>query len=382
MQISYTKQSISYSDINEVTNALKSKFITQGPLVNIFEKKLKKRFKCKNVVVVNNGSSALILAGKVLNWKRGDYIAVPPITFLSSVNAIEHLGARPLFIDINMKDYCMDADKLEEKLKKDKYKKIKSAIITDYGGQPADWKKFLRLKKKYGIKLINDNCHAIGSRIDNNSGYACKYADITTLSFHPAKAITTGEGGAVLSNDKNLYHRLKLLRSHGIERKEKKYWSYKMNELGYNFRLPDINCALGISQLKRLDKFIIKRRKIAKIYDNFFSKYDIFQIPKNISHNFNSYHLYPLLINFKKIKISKDFVIKKFLKFKIKLQVHYIPVNSQPFYQKRYSFKKKDFRNSIMFYDQELSLPIYNDLSKKNINFFLSTCKKIFNLKS
>ena len=229
MQISYTKQSISYSDINEVTKALKSKFITQGPLVNIFEKKLKKRFKCKNVVVVNNGSSALILAGKVLNWKRGDYIAVPPITFLSSVNAIEHLGARPLFIDINMKDYCMDADKLEEKLKKDKYKKIKSAIITDYGGQPADWKKFLRLKKKYGIKLINDNCHAIGSRIDNNSGYACKYADITTLSFHPAKAITTGEGGAVLSNDKNLYHRLKLLRSHGIERKEKKYWSYKIN---------------------------------------------------------------------------------------------------------------------------------------------------------
>ena len=119
-----------------------------------------------------------------------------------------------------MKDYCMDADKLEEKLKKDKYKKIKSAIITDYGGQPTDWKKFLRLKK-YGIKLINDNCHAIGSRINNNSGYACKYADITTLSFHPAKAITTGEGGAVLSNDKNLYHRLKLLRSHGIERKEK-----------------------------------------------------------------------------------------------------------------------------------------------------------------
>ena len=115
----------------------------------------------------------------------------------------------------------MDADKLEEKLKKDKYKKIKSAIITDYGGQPANWKKFLKLKKKYGIKLVNDNCHAIGSRIDNNSGYACKYADITTLSFHPAKAITTGEGGAILYNDKNLNYRIKILRSHGIERKKK-----------------------------------------------------------------------------------------------------------------------------------------------------------------
>ena len=274
-----------------------------------------------------------------------------------------------------MNDYCMDADKLEEKLKKDKYKKIKSAIITDYGGQPANWKKFLKLKK-YGIKLVNDNCHAIGSRIDNNSGYACKYADITTLSFHPAKAITTGEGGAILYNDKNLNYRIKILRSHGIERK-KKYWSYKMNELGYNFRLPDINCALGISQLKRLDKFIFKRRKIAKIYDNFFSKYDIFRIPKNISHNFNSYHLYPLLIDFKKIKKSRDLIVKKFLRFNIKLQVHYIPVNSQPFYKKRYSFRKKDFINSKIFYERELSLPIYNDLSKRNINFFfLANAKK------
>ena len=381
MLISYTKQSISYSDINEVVKSLKNEFITQGPLVNIFEAKLKKRFKCKNATVVNNGSSALILAGKVLNWKKGDYIAVPPITFLSSVNAIEHLGARPIFIDIDMNDYCMDANKLEEKLKKDKYKKIKSAIVTDYGGQPANWKKFLRLKRKYGIKLINDNCHAIGSRIYNNSGYACKYADITTLSFHPAKAITTGEGGAILSNDKNLYQRIKMLRSHGIKRKNNKHWSYKMNELGYNFRLPDINCALGISQLKRLDKFISKKRKIAKIYDNFFSKYDIFKIPKNIDHNFNSYHLYPLLINFKKIKKSRDFVIKKFLKFNIKLQVHYIPVNSQPYYKKKYSFKKKDFKNSLSFYEQELSLPIYNDLSERNVNFFLSKCKKIFNLK-
>lgn len=380
MLISYTKQNISYSDINEVTKSLKNKLLTQGPLVVNFERNLKKKFKCKNVTVVNNGSSALILAGKVLNWKKGDYIAVPPITFLSSVNAIEHLGATPLFIDISMEDYCMNADKLEEKLKKDKYKKIKSAIVTDYGGQPANWNKFFWLKKKYGITLINDNCHAIGSKISNDSGYACKYADLVTLSFHPAKAITTGEGGAVLSNNNKLDRKVKILRSHGIERKNNKYWSYEMHELGYNFRLPDINCALGISQLRRLDKFISKKIKIVKIYDKFFSMYDIFKVPKKIKKNFNSYHLYPLLVNFKKIKKSKDSIIKQFLKFNIKLQVHYIPVNLQPYYKKKYFFNSKDFNNSIKFYEEELSIPLFYDLSKKNIQFFLNKCKKIFNL--
>ena len=155
-------------------------------------------------------------------------------------------------------------------MKKDKYKKIKAAIVTDYGGQPAQWEKFFQLKKKYKIILINDNCHAIGSSIKKNFGYATKYADFATLSFHPVKAITTGEGGAILTNNFNYDKKAKILRSHGMERNNNTYWNYKMHDLGFNFRLPDINCALGISQLKRIDKFILKRRKISKVYDAFF----------------------------------------------------------------------------------------------------------------
>ena len=382
MYIPYASQNINIKDIKSVSDSLKKKFITQGPLVNRFEQALKKKLKCKFATVVNNGSSAIMIAGKILEWKKGDLIAVPPITFLSSVNVIEHLGAQPLFIDINLNDYCMDPNLLEKELIKDKKKKIKAAIITDFGGQPADWIKFYKLKKKYKIDLINDNCHAIGSKIKKNKGYSCKYADLVTLSFHPAKAITTGEGGAILSNKRIYDLKAKLLRSHGIERKNKNYWFYKMNNVGYNFRIPDINCALGISQLKRLNYFIAKRRKIANIYNRFFSKYSIFTIPRNIKNNFNSYHLYPLLIDFKKLKIQKDLIIKKFLKFKIKTQVHYIPVNSQPYYKKKYGLNKKLFKNSFKFYNQELSLPIFYDLSINQVKYIIKKCILIFNLKN
>lgn len=380
MLISYGRHSIDKNDIKSVTKVLKSNFLTQGPLVKKFESLLSKKLKSKYVTVVNNGSSALILAGKILKWKKGDLIAVPPITFLSSVNAIEHCGAKPIFVDITMQDYCMDPEKLELILKKDKKKRIKAAIITDYGGQPAQWKKFLKLKKKYNIIFINDNCHAIGSSIDNNYGYAVKYADIVTLSFHPVKAITTGEGGAILTNNFEYEKKFKLLRSHGIERKSNKYWHYQIEELGFNFRLPDINCALGISQLKKIKKFVAKRKKISKIYDRFFSRNEKFTIPPKITNQSNSFHLYPLMINLKKIKIKKDVLIKKFLKFGIKLQVHYIPVNNQPYYKKKYGLNLKSFGNSFKFYNDELSIPIYYDLKNKEMIYFLNVCKKIFKL--
>ena len=377
MFISYGKQSINNTDLEAVKNVLKSDLLTQGPLVNKFEDFLKKKLNSKYSTVVNNGSSALLVIGKILNWKRGDFIAVPPITFLSSVNTIEHCGAKPIFIDISMKDYCMDPNILEKALQKDKKKKIKAAIIVDYGGQPAQWDKFQALKRKYNIKLINDNCHALGSSLNKNKGYAVKYADLVSLSFHPVKAITTGEGGAILTNNLMYEKKAKLLRTHGMIRK-KKHWKYSMEEIGYNFRLPDINCALGISQIKRLDKFIKKRRKISKIYDNFFSNNIKFKIPNKISKNKNSFHLYPLLLNLKKIKKTKDKIIGEFLKHKIKLQVHYIPVNSQPYYKKKYGFDKKKYKNSIKFFNHSISLPIYNDLDIKKLNYIKKVCKKIF----
>lgn len=379
MQISYGKHCIDNLDIKSVVNVLKCDFLTQGPLVNKFEKCLQKKLNSKYATVVNNGSSALLVIGKILDWKKGDLIAVPPITFLSTVNTIEHCGARPLFIDINLNDYCMDPKILEQALKKDKKKKIKAAIIVDYGGQPAQWDKFLQLKKKYNIKLINDNCHALGSSINGDLGYAVKYADLVSLSFHPVKAITTGEGGAILTNNINFDRKAKVLRSHGIERK-KEYWKYQMKYLGYNFRLPDINCALGISQIKKLNKYIKKREKISKIYDNFFSNCIKFKIPNKINNNTNSFHLYPLLLNLKEIKKNKDKIIKEFLKKNIKIQVHYIPVNSQPYYKKKYGFEEKNFQNSMKFFKNVISLPIYYDLSLREINYIKKVCKKIFKM--
>ena len=329
---------------------------------------------------MNNGSSALLTIGKILKWKKGDLIAVPPITFLSSVNAVEHCGAKPIFIDINLKDYCMDPNLLEIELKKDKNKKIKAAIIVDYGGQPAQWKKFKILKKKYNIILINDNCHALGSAIKKDFGYAVKFADYVSLSFHPVKAITTGEGGAILTNNSNFDQKAKVLRSHGILRKKSKHWEYSMKTLGYNFRLPDINCALGISQIKKLKNFIKKREKISIIYDKFFSKSEKFHIPSKINNNKNSYHLYPLLLNLKAIRKTKDQIIKEFLKNKIKIQVHYIPVNSQLYYKKKYGFNEKNFKNSMLFFKSCISLPIYNDLNNKQINYIKKISKKVFRI--
>ena len=380
MTISYGKQSIDSQDIKRVIKSLKSNYLTQGPAVKEFEKKLSKNFKCKFSTVLSNGSAALYLIGKILGWKAGDVIAVPPITFISSVNSVEHCGAKPLFIDINLNDYCMDPIKLEKELVRDKKKKIKAAVITDFGGQPAQWEKFYALKKKYKIILINDNCHAMGSSIKLDKGYATKYADFATLSFHPVKAITTGEGGAILTNNKKMNEKATLLREHGIVRKNGRHWDYKVFNLGYNFRLPDLNCALGISQLRKLKKFVERRKKISAIYDNLFSDKEKFIIPKKIKDTVNSYHLYPILINLKKIKKTKEKIIKEFLKNKIKLQVHYIPINTQPFYKKKYGLNKNNYKNSIIFFKSCVSLPIYYDLNDRQINYIKKICKKIFHL--
>lgn len=383
--INYGKQSINRSDIRSVINVLKSNFLTQGPIVEKFERNLSSYFKSKFVVALTNGTSALSIAAKILRWKKNDIIFVSPITFLASANCIEETGATPYFIDINLDDYSIDLDILENKLKIFK-NKVKAVVITDYAGHPADWYRIDKLKKKYNFKVINDNCHAMGASIEGNVGYASKYADISILSFHPVKNITTGEGGAILTNNKIYYHKAKSLRSHGVSRNKKllkKFgnWYYEMLELGGNFRLSDLHASLGISQLKRINQFTKKRSKIAKFYNNLFKDKSKFKIPKireNVKHAF---HLYPLLINKQKIKKTKKIIFKEFKKFKINLQVHYIPINTHPYYKKKYGFNKKNFKNSLKFYDEEISMPIYFDLTQKQLAYIKKISKKVFNLK-
>ena len=370
--ISYGKQHIDTKDIKAVTNALKSDFITQGPLIEKFEQSLKRYFSCKYASVVSSGTAALHLVALALNFNKKDLIITSPNTFLATANCAIYSGSKIDFVDIDKYTFNLDPNLLEEKIKKLK-NKVKATIVTDYAGHPADWKALSFLSKKYNFFLINDNCHSIGSEYFNSKSYALKYADIATLSFHPVKTITSGEGGAVLTNDKNICRKINLLRNHGMERnnkllKKRGMWFYEMNNLGYNYRLTDIQCALGISQLKKINKFIKKRREIAKKYNSKFRNNKNLIIPnekKNIKH---SYHLYSLQINFTKIKIKKIELFKKFLEKKIKLQVHYIPLHLQPYYKKNYGFKKGDFPVAEDFYKKQVSLPIFYSLKNKLIN--------------
>lgn len=375
--ISYGKQFVDKSDIKLVTKCLKSNNLTQGPFSKKFEIKLANYLGFKHCAVVSNGTSAMFLIGKTLGWKKNDIIALPPITFLSTASVIEHLKAKPLFVDINLENYSMCPDQLEKELIKDKKKNIKAAVITDFGGIPADWKKFYQLKKKYNIILINDQCHSFGSRYFSKQNYSSRYCDFSTLSFHPVKAITTAEGGAILTNSKKMYTKSILLRSHGIERKMKTYWKYRVNFPGFNFRLSDLNCALGISQLNKIKSFISERKKIAREYDKFFINYSFFKIPKNNKNFNNSYHLYPLLIDFKKIKMTKNKLINFFLKNNIKLQVHYIPITLQPYYKNKYNINKDKIKNSLYFFNHEISIPIYYGLKKKQLMHVINTFKKL-----
>ncbi len=375
MNISYGKQSISSNDIRSVVKVLKSDFLTTGPKILDFENKLKKFMGSKFCITVSNGTAALHLVGLVEKWGKDDLILTTPISFLASANCAMYNNAKIDFIDIDEDTYTLNVKKLEKKLKVKK--NVKAVIAVDYAGHPCNWKKLKALSKKYNFKLINDNCHAIGAKYFNRYDYAIKYADYVTHSYHPVKNITTGEGGAIFTNIKKSNEKLKILRNHGMLR-NKNMINYTINEIGYNYRLTDIQCALGISQLARLKSFIKKRRIIAAKYDNFFKKYNFVKIPKEKKSCTHSYHLYPLQINFKKLSIDKKKLISIFRKNNIFLQVHYFPIHLQPYFKKKFKFQVGDFIVAENFYKNEISLPIYPDLRSKDQNKIIGIFKKIF----
>ena len=378
--INYGRHYIDKKDIYGVVKILSGKFLTQGSQIEKFEKSIAVKFKSKFCSVVSSGTAALHLSALALNWKRGDTILLSPITFLASANAILYCGASPEFVDIDEHSYNIDINKLEDKIKqlKKNKKKVKGIIATDYAGNPCDWHSIKYLANKYGIKTINDNCHAIGARINNDIGYASKYADIVCHSYHPVKAITTGEGGSVITENSFLDKKIKILRSHGIQRnKFDDPWFYKMNFLGYNYRITDFQCALGLTQLKKLDLFLKRRHQIANIYNEAFRDNDLCKIPKVFYINKHAYHLYPLRVNFKKIKIKKNFLFNRLKKKKIYLQVHYIPIYKQPYYKKNFQINSINFPVAEKFYSEEVSLPIYYKLKDDEVMKVISEIKKI-----
>lgn len=363
--INYGKHFIDKKDLNGVISVLKSDHLTQGKRIDLFEKKLIKKFKCDYSAVVSSGTAALHLSSLALKWKKGDTVICSPITFVAAANCILYSAARPLFVDIDIKNFNIDLNKIELILKKKK--RIKAIIATDFAGNPCDWKNLNYLSRKYDFKLVNDNCHAIGAKYYGRIDYATQFSDLVCHSYHPVKSITTGEGGAVLSNNQELITKIKILRTHGILKnfeRTKTPWLSKMVELGYNYRLSDISASLGITQLEKIEKFLNKRKRIANIYFKELKNICEIQFQEIEKQNEHAFHLFPVLINFKKIKKTRSDMFKYFLKNGIVLQVHYLPIYSHFFYKKKFNIMKKDFPNSEKFYNEEVSLPIFYTLKE------------------
>ena len=354
--INYGKQNISQEDIDAVVEVLKSDFLTQGPKLIEFEDELKKYCNVKFVKAVSNATSALHIAYLAIGVGKGDIVWTSPNTFVSTANAALYCGANVDFVDIHPETFNMSVQHLEDKLiKAKKENKLPKLVVpVHFSGQSCEMKKIWSLSKEYGFKVIEDASHALGGKYLNQPVGSCEYSHMSIFSFHPVKMITTGEGGAITTNDQELDNKLSLLRTHGITKDASQFkneshgaWYYEQQALGYNYRLTDIQAALGISQLKRLDSFIERRKEIADFYQNNLKNVSL---PYQHPDVHSSWHLFVI-----KVK-DREEVFNRLLQRGIQTQVHYIPVSTQPFYN------SEKLENTEDFYKNCLSLPIYFDL--------------------
>tara|TARA_A100001011_G_C14306817_1_gene843550 strand:+ start:2085 stop:3233 length:1149 start_codon:yes stop_codon:yes gene_type:complete len=379
--IPYSRQFIDDNDIKSVVKVLKSDFLTQGEFVNKFEEAFKKKYNVREAISVNSATSGLILACKSLGLSKNDYFWATPNTYVASINCGLHCGAKLDFVDINLNNLNISVNDLEKKLKlaKKNNKLPKVLVITDFAGLPSCSVKIYNLSKIYKFKIIQDASHSLGAKYLNSYVGDCKYSHITVFSFHPVKIITTGEGGMITTNNKKIGSFLKVLRSGGITKslsKNKIYsegsWFYEQIALGYNFRLTDIQAALGLSQLKKLDNFVKKRRKISNIYQSKLSQFPVSFQSEDVGY-MSSYHLFVIKVDHKIRKKLFNFLRSK----KINVNVHYIPTNIHPFI-KKLGFKKNDFPNALNYYKSAISIPIYPSLKKKQIDYVIEVLKNFF----
>jgi len=376
--IPYGRQNINEDDINEVNEILRSDFLTQGPTVISFENALSNYTNSKYCIAVNSATSALHISCLSLGVKKDDIVWTSPISFVASSNCALYCGAKVDFIDIDKDNYNISVDKLEKKLElaKKNNQLPKVIIPVHLSGQSCDMKKIHFLSKKYGFKIIEDASHAIGASYLGNKVGCCKYSDITVFSFHPVKIITSGEGGACTTNDKNIANLLARHRSHGITRHENEMdekshgpWYYQQLELGFNYRMTDIQAALGLSQLKRLDEFISTRHEIAKRYNTAFRNKNII-IPKQEQYNYSSYHLYIIRLKTSMPKLDKLSLFKMMRKNGILVNLHYIPIYKHPYYKKM-GFNSIDFPEAEKYYEEAMSIPIHTVLEKSEQDYVI-----------
>ena len=365
--IPYGKQWIDKADIEAVVRILHSDYLTTGPKVQAFEKAMAAYCGAKYCVAVSNGTAALHLASLVL-LNKGDKVLTTPNSFLATANAILYAGAKPVFVDI-AQDGNIDLSLCEKILQTDRT--IKALYPVAFSGKMIDQQKLKELRETYGVKVLEDCAHAMGAKEGDITAASCTNSECSILSFHPVKHMTTGEGGAVTTNSKEIYEKLLMLRGHGMIKTSKmKPWEYEMHDLGFNYRLTDIQCALGLSQLEKLDIFIKRRIALAKQYDEAFSGTMV--KPLYTYNGKSSYHLYVVQVDFGQCSISKEELFVKMKAKKIGLQLHYIPINKQPYYRSL-GYGKETTPVMDQYYEQCFSLPMFPKLTDCEQKYVIMT---------
>ena len=379
--IPYGRQCIDSNDIKEVVKVLKSDWITQGSKVKEFEDALCDYTGAKYAVAVSSGTAALHIACLAAGINSGDEVITSPITFVASVNCILYCGGTPIFADVKDDTINIDLEKIKKKITK----RTKAIIPVHFAGHPCDLKEIHKIAKKNKLVVIEDAAHALGAEYKGSKIGSCKYSNMAVFSFHPVKSITTGEGGAITTNDKKLYEKLLVFRNHGITKNNSRFtahdsrfmelWYYEMQYLGFNYRITDFQCALGISQLRKLGNFLKKRREIVNLYTLKLSKIKEIILPVEKHCVISSWHIYCVkLRDFRKRKPVFD----KLRRFNIGAQVHYIPVHLQPYYRKKLGFKEGDYPKAEDYYKRALTIPLYPTMKPTEVKYVIATLKGIF----
>ena len=384
--IPYGKQDINQSDIEAVIEVLKSDFLTQGPQVPLFEHNVSNYCNAQYGVAVNSATSALHVACLALGLGKDDWLWTSPNSFVASANCGLYCGAKVDFVDIDPKTYNLSVEELRKKLiqaKKDN-KLPKIVIPVHFAGQSCDMQSIHKLSKEFGFKILEDASHAIGGKYLDKPIGGCQYSDITVFSFHPVKIITTAEGGLATTNQKELAEKMQLFRAHGITREPKLMtkkteggWYYQQVELGFNYRMNDLQAALGIAQMKRLDKFITIRHSLKQRYDELLKDLTLIT-PAQFSDSYSSLHLYPVQLKLEHLSKAHNQIFDELRKSGVGVNLHYIPIHLQPYF-KNMGFKKGDFPKAEDYYSRAISIPIYQGLTTELQDKVAAVLKDLLN---